>query len=308
MSEERKERTQGPLSERGLSAEPTGGSKAARIAADPSASADAPAAPFRKGSRLQRILWYAAAACAVLGMLCTRIPGLRFSALLLWCACGALIVYAALSLLAEKRPWVKWCKRAFLALVCAGLIFFIGLEAAIVSGAKRAFDPDTDGGSVNCVIVLGAGVNGTEPSLMLWSRLEKTLDYIADKPDVPIIVSGSQGQGEDISEAECMYRYLTAHGVDETRVWKEEQATSTRTNFQRSYELMEARGVTGDFAFVTNDYHVYRAGMLADTPAAHGVAARLPRNAYYDALTLNYYVREAFALANELLLRMDLDV
>ena len=252
----------------------------------------------------QKLLWYAAAACAVLGMLCTRIPGLRFSALLLWCACAALIVYAALTLLAEKRPWAKWCKRAFLALVCAGFVFFLALEAAIVSGAK----PDADDTPVSCVIVLGAGVNGTEPSLMLWSRLERTLEYVADKPDIPIIVSGSQGQGEDISEAECMYRYLTAHGVDETRVWKEEQATSTRTNFQRSYELMAERGVTGDFAFVTNDYHVYRAGMLADTPAAHGVAARLPRNAYYDALTLNYYVREAFALANELLLRMDLDV
>ena len=254
--------------------------------------------------KTQKLLWYAAAACAVLGMLCTRIPGLRFSALLLWCACGALIVYAALSLLAEKAPWARWCKRAFLALVCAGLIFFIGLEAAIVSGAK----PDADGAPVSCVVVLGAGVNGTEPSLMLWSRLEETLAYIADKPEIPIIVSGSQGQGEDISEAECMYRYLVAHGVDGSRVWKEEQATSTRTNFERSYELMAARGVSGDFAFVTNDYHVYRAGMLANTSAAHGVAARLPRSAYYDALTLNYYVREAFALANELLLRMDLDV
>ena len=256
----------------------------------------------------QKLLWYAAAACAVLGMLCTRIPGLRFSALLAWCVCGALIVYAALCLIAEKKPRAKWAVRVFRALVLAGLIFFICLEAAIVSGAKQAFDPDADGAPVSCVIVLGAGVNGTEPSLMLWSRLEKTLDYIADKPDIPIIVSGSQGQGEEISEAECMYRYLTAHGVDETRVWKEEQATSTRTNFQRSYELMAARGIDGDFAFVTNDYHVYRAGMLADTPLAHGVAARLPRGAYYDALTLNYYVREAFALANELLLRMDLDV
>ena len=258
--------------------------------------------------KTQKLLWYAAAACAVLGMLCARIPGLRFSALLLWCACAGLIVFAALGLLAPKKPWAKWARRVLLALVCAGFIFFLGLEAAIVSGAKRAFEPDADGAPVSCVVVLGAGVNGTEPSLMLWSRLEETLAYIADKPEIPIIVSGSQGQGEDISEAECMYRYLVAHGVDGSRVWKEEQATSTRTNFERSYELMAARGVSGDFAFVTNDYHVYRAGMLAGTSAAHGVAARLPRNAYYDALTLNYYVREAFALANELLLRMDLDV
>ena len=254
----------------------------------------------------QKLLWYAAAACAVLGMLCTRIPGLRFSALLLWCGCIALIVYAALSLLAPKAAWAKWCKRAFVALLCAGLVFFIDLESRIVSGAKPAPD-DTP---VNCVIVLGAGVNGTEPSLMLWSRLEKTLAYIADKPEIPIIVTGSQGQGEDISEAECMYRYLIAHGVDEARVWKEEEATSTRANFARAYDLMAERGVdlSKDFAFVTNDYHICRAKLLAGLTQAHGVAARLPRSAYYDALTLNYYVREAFALANEYLFRMDLDV
>ena len=49
------------------------------------------------------------------------------------------------------------------------------------------------------------------------------------------------------------------------------------------------------FAFVTNDYHIFRAGRIAGTDAACGVAATLPRSAYYDALQLNYYVREAFA-------------
>ena len=39
----------------------------------------------------------------------------------------------------------------------------------------------------------------------------------------------------------------------------------------------------------------FRAGRIAGTDAACGVAATLPRSAYYDALQLNYYVREAFA-------------
>ena len=67
--------------------------------------------------KTQKLLWYAAAACAVLGMLCARIPGLRFSALLLWCACAGLIVFAALGLLAPKKPWAKWARRVLLALV-----------------------------------------------------------------------------------------------------------------------------------------------------------------------------------------------
>ena len=62
-------------------------------------------------------------------------------------------------------------------------------------------------------------------------------------------------------------------------------------------EIMAELGLdAGDtFAFVTNDYHIFRAGRIAGTDAACGVAATLPRSAYYDALQLNYYVREAFA-------------
>lgn len=256
--------------------------------------------------RKQKLLWYGAAALALLGTLCIRVPGLRFSAALLWCGCFAVIAYAVLERLSARRRWALWGKNALLAALCAGLAFFALLESRVISGARD----DAAEGAVSCVIVLGAGVNGTEPSLMLWSRLDAALAYVRSRPDVPIIVTGSQGQGEDISEAECMYRWLTARGVDPARVWKEEEATSTRTNFERSYDLMAERGVdlSRDFAFVTNDYHICRAKLLAGLPQAHGVAATLPRGAYYDVLTLNYYVREAFALANEMLFRMDLDV
>ena len=148
-----------------------------------------------------------------------------------------------------------------------------------------------------CVVILGAGVNGTTPSLMLSSRLQTALDFIADKPDIPIICSGGQGPGEDISEADCMADWLIAHGVDESRIYREDRSTSTQENFAYSEEIMAELGLdAGDmFAFVTNDYHIFRAGRIAGTDAACGVAATLPRSAYYDALQLNYYVREAFA-------------
>ena len=107
-----------------------------------------------------------------------------------------------------------------------------------------------------------------------------------------------------------MYRSLVAHGMTESRIWKEERANSTSTNFQRSYELMAQRGIdpTKPFAFVTSDFHVFRSKLLAGVSVARGVAARLPNDAYYNTLTFNFYVREAFALANELLFRMDLDI
>lgn len=256
--------------------------------------------------RKQKFLWYAAAVLAVLGSICVGVKGMRFSGALCWCAAIGVIAYAVLDRLAAAKTWAKWCARALLALFCVGFAFFLYLEAQVISGAHGdAADKD-----VSCVIVLGAGVDGSVPSLTLARRLEATLDYIADKPDIPVIVSGGQGAGEDITEAECMYRWLVARGMDGSRVWKEERATSTRTNFAHSYALMAERGIdpAAGFAFVTSDYHVARAKRLAGTPKAYGVASALPRSAYYDALTANYYIREAFALANEMLLGVDLDL
>ena len=157
----------------------------------------------------QKRLWTAAAACAVLGAACRAVPGVRFAGLLFWCLTALLIVFAMLEQYKE-HAWAKWGKRVLLALVCLGLVAFGYLESLVIRGAH------TDGRAedAQCVVILGAGVNGTTPSLMLSSRLQAALDFIADKPDIPIICSGGQGPGEDISEARAMYNALTDRGIE----------------------------------------------------------------------------------------------
>ena len=267
---------------------------------------------MKKRSVLQKILWCAAAVLALLAAALRAVRGMRFSAALCAAACFGLAVYALLYALSAERAWAKWCARLLLALFCLGFAFFLCLEALVVSGARGgAGGPE----EVSCVLILGAGVDGTRPSLTLARRLDAALGYLADRPGVPVIVSGCQGTGEEISEAECMARYLSARGVDESRIWKEEQASSTRTNFLYSLALMEERGVDKDapLAVVTSDYHIARARYIAEREGiepggAVMVPSKLPRSAYYALLTANFYVREAFAFANELLLGVDWDL
>ena len=246
-----------------------------------------------------KLLWTLAALFAVSGTLLRAVPGMRFSGLLCWCAAAVCIVFAVLCALSEQK-WAKRCKRILLILLATGFALFAAMEALVLRD-NRTDAADKD---VTCVIILGAGVNGTEPSLMLATRLRAALDFVADRPDVPIICSGGQGAGEDITEAECMARWLVEHGVAEERIWKEEKSTSTRENFDFSTQLMVEHGIdpTANFSFVTNDYHVARAKRIAGVPWAYGVAATLPRNPYYDALQLNFYIREAFAMAKLLLI------
>lgn len=259
----------------------------------------------------QRVLWTITAVLAVLAALLRPIPGMRFSAALCWCACLFIAVYALLDAFSAGRTWAKWCKGILLVLFCAGFAFFCWLEARVIVGSRG--DPAPR--DVSCVVVLGAGVDGTQPSLTLKCRLDAALSYLAEQPGVPVIVSGCRGEGELISETECMARYLSAHGVSEFRIWKEEQATSTRTNFSNSLALMAERGIdaTEPFAVVTSDYHITRARYIATEAGVIpermvAVPSALPHNLYYAALTVNYYIREAFALANEMLLGVDWDL
>ena len=230
-------------------------------------------------------------------MLLTVFTAVRFTGFLFCCAAAALVIFALLTRWKGKYRWALWCRRIFLGLLAAGFAFFAVLEARVVSWART--DDETP---VSAVIVLGAGVNGTEPSLSLRVRLDAALAYVRDKPDIPIVVSGSQGRGEDISEARCMADWLIAHGVVPERVWLEEQADDTRENIRYSLALLSERGVdpTDSIAVVSSGYHLCRASRYMPGNMVP-VAARMP--ARYLPLEINYYIREAFAMAEAIVFR-----
>ena len=215
----------------------------------------------------------------------------RFTGFLCWCAAAALVLLALLGRWGRRWSWARRCRRILLALALLGTLLFTGLEACVVSGARTDW-PE----SPAAMVILGAGVNGTEPSLSLLSRLEAALYYIGQDPaQFPIVVTGSQGPNEAVSEAACMAQWLVEHNVDPERIVLEEQADTTKENVAFSQALLAERGVDrgAAVAIVTSDYHLCRARWRWD--GAYAVAAYLPGR--FWPLTLNYYVREAFALA-----------
>lgn len=120
----------------------------------------------------------------------------------------------------------------------------------------------------DAIIVLGAAVRGERISGALQKRLDVAIEYYQENPDVVIVVTGGQGPQEDITEALAMERYLLENGIPKEKIIKEEKATSTYENFKFSKELLDKYfaelGVTEyELAYVTDDYHIYRAGQLA---------------------------------------------
>lgn len=237
--------------------------------------------------------WYFFFALVVLGVaVIALLPGYTFTGLTLLGFAGLIAIYSGIQALRRHYPAAG--RIAFGAMTAFLCIFFAlaAFTCTIIAGAARGSeDPEAD-----YLIVLGAGVNGETPSLSLRERINAAYDYLAAYPDAVCIVSGGQGGGEDISEAECMFRELTAAGIDPDRIWLEDQATSTLENLAFSLDLIESR--TGSrpesAAIVSSEYHLYRASMFASWLSLE--AKLVPAQTGMVTLRWNYYLREIFAV------------
>lgn len=246
-------------------------------------------------TKRERLLFAAALVFLALAVLLRFVPGLRFSALLCLCATAVLFIFYLLEHFARRgHRAAAWCELALIAALLLGFSLFTVLETMVVRGS---FADESDA-PVSAVIVLGAGVNGETPSLTLRTRIDAAAAYLEEHTDVPVVLSGGQGPGEAITEAECMRRALVRRGVDESRLYPEERSTSTQENLRYSRAILEELGVdpAQRVAIVTSDFHLCRARLMwgGDTAA---VPAHLPSALYFQCLTVNYFIREAFGLA-----------
>lgn len=188
---------------------------------------------------------------------------------------------------------VRWLTGLLSVFLVVGTGYFVFLEVLINRDAKTDTSVTAD-----YIVVLGAGVNGTYPSLSLQFRLVAALDYMNEHPETIAILSGGQGPGEDITEAQCMHDWLVSHGIDSERMLLEEQATSTWENLVYSKELIDSRNdaVEPVVGVLSSEYHLHRAKLMAAQAGFHepiGIAARTS-----PTLRISYSIREAFGLTH----------
>lgn len=237
--------------------------------------------------------WIPAAACAALGVLVYFCAfGYQFTAFLLLLAAAAILVFGLVDALRKRFPrGMKWLRRVLL----TGLFLVLGamLATSVWIGVEAggAQEPRAD-----YLIVLGAGVNGDVPSLSLRERLDAALDYLERYPDAVAVLSGGQGSGENLTEAQCMFDWLTARGIAAERLLKEEQATSTQENLRFSLDLIERHSGTRaqTVAVVSSEYHLCRAELYANRLGV--TALGVPAHTSRLTLRVNYQTREIFGV------------
>lgn len=178
-----------------------------------------------------------------------------------------------------------------LILLCGA--FFLSVQYLMVKETHREDEEDID-----ALIILGAKVYGMKPSRSLRYRLDRALVYLKKHPETLVVVSGGQGDDEDVPEAFAMRDYLVKKGYDKENIVTEEESTSTWENLLFSKTILDER--LGDYKamVVSNDYHLYRARMLAERMGMEvsTLSAKTPT----DRLLLSR-LREFFAIMKSFL-------
>ena len=180
---------------------------------------------------------------------------------------------------------------SFVSLIMAAAVSLVAVETVLMVGAAGK-EPAPD----STVVVLGCKANGEYPSRMLLKRLQATKKFLEENPEAKCIVSGGQGSDETISEAKCMQGWLVKNGINSDRIFMEDKSTSTRENLLFSKAIIERENLNSEITIVTNEFHQYRAGRIADALGIeHGAVSGMTPVVLFPT----YYVRELFAIVYE---------
>jgi len=202
---------------------------------------------------------------------------------------------------AEVSLWMQdgigfWVGR----LIMAGYVLYLILIAVctvLIVQEIRVKVPD----EARAIIVLGAGVHGTKPSLALQHRLEVAAEYLRENDNCIAVVSGGRGPQEMITEAQAMYSYMLELGIPEERIIMEDKAHSTYENFLFSKKILDERfGEEYTAIFATNDFHIFRAKIAAKKAGLGGIRGLGCPSPFY--IVPNYYMRESMAILRYVLL------
>ncbi|WP_412988877.1 YdcF family protein [Pediococcus siamensis] len=140
--------------------------------------------------------------------------------------------------------------------------------------------------NVDFIVVLGAGLlpNG-QVSKILQQRLDKGLSLYRRQEKwgahPKFVVSGGQGADEIMAESQAMSYYLQENGIRPEQIIQENKSTSTYENLKNSQVIMTKAKIFHRAIFVTNSFHVFRAGIIAKQLNSTMTGVSAPTSIYY---------------------------
>ena len=182
------------------------------------------------------------------------------------------------------KKFVQKFKKLIL-LFCAFAVILVTIESVCIF--RAASTPEPEPGRTILVLASGTNPDGTPP-LLVVKRLEKAVEYYQKDTNTSFIVCGGI-IANGVLEAQTMKDWLIQNGIEETKIYMEDQSTSTAENIKNALEIIKTNGLNDKIAVSTNSFHLYRVRYLAKSV---NVDAGLLRAKTPWWLLPTYYPRE----------------
>ena len=147
-------------------------------------------------------------------------------------------------------------------LIVLGVILVLGINAYVKASTKNQIIKNNDYSNlqdIDCIVILGAGVWGENPSPMLEDRLLEGIKLYENNVAPKILMTGDHGR-EEYDEVNVMKKFAMDKGVSSGDVFMDHAGFSTYESLYRAKEIFEADKVV----IVTQEYHLYRALHIAN--------------------------------------------
>ena len=171
----------------------------------------------------------------------------------------------------------------------AVLLYSLFCAFSIVRYAKR-----DDRAPADCIIVLGAGTNGTTPNAVFRERLNHAVTLYNEGYADTILLTGGYSPGYEHSDAYIAGQYLQSLGISAEAILLEEQSTITQENLEFAKEIMEDEELS-TCILVSDPLHMKRSMMMAKDYEIEAVSSPTPTTRYQTWRSkLPFLTRETF--------------
>lgn len=149
-----------------------------------------------------------------------------------------------------------------LVLIIIIILIALGINLFVIASTKENIiteDEAKEIGNIDCIIILGAGVRGNNPSPMLEDRLLQGIELYKQGVAKKIIMSGDHGS-KDYDEVNVMKNYAIEHGVPSEDIFMDHAGFSSYESMYRAKEIFGVNRVI----VITQKYHLYRSLYIAE--------------------------------------------
>ncbi len=188
----------------------------------------------------------------------------------------------------KRRP-----RGRFRIFVCWSLLVCV-VWCGILATLIWRFGARDDAASSDCILVLGAAVNGTTPSPVFAERISHGVDLYRAGLAPKLVFTGGVGEGQKHSESSVGRAIAMQRGVPSGDILIEEQSKTTMQNLAEARAVMRKNGLRSAI-IVSDPLHMKRAMLMADGLGMEAVSSPTPTTRYRSLQTkLGFLAREMY--------------